>query len=434
MQGTLYAARDDVRTFKVQIAANYSGKPITVHSDPPEFVLGETNVSGEFLSKFPLGKVPAFETPNGDTLVDSNAIASYLSNAELRGCSELEQAQVLQFVGIAESEVLPACCTWVYPTLGISQPIKSNVERAKQTITQVLGYLDNHLASRTFLVGERVSLADVSMACSLLLLYKQVLEPAFRNPYVNTNRWFITCINQPHFKAVIGEVPLCEKMAQFDSKKYNELNKKEGGGKKGKVPAATKQEKKVEKPAQAEAEAEPEPEPEPDEDELARKAEPKFVDPYKDLPPANLDMNEFKGLYSNEDIETVALPFLFENIKLEEHSIWHCKYKYVEDLSLPFMASNLINGFFQRIEKMRKTAFGVMCVFEANGKAVAINGIWIFRGQEKAFNLVDDWNVDAPSYEFNKLSLEGDKQLMCDYFMKKCTLEGLNPYDFLVFK
>ena len=429
MQGTLYAPRDDVRTYKVQIAANYSGKPITVHSDPPLFVLGETNVSDVFLAKFPLGKVPAFETPSEDTLVDSNAIASYLSKAELRGSSELERAQVLQFMGIADSEVMPACCAWVYPTLGISQPIKSNVEKAKQTVAQVLGYLDNHLASRTFLVGERVSLADVSMACSLLLLYKQVLEPAFRNPYTNTNRWFITCVNQPHFKAVMGEVPLCERMALFDSKKYNELNKKEtGGGKKGKVPATTKPQKKEEKPAPAADSDE-------DEDDLARKAEPKFVDPYKDLPPASLDMDKFKSLYSNENIEAIALPFLFENINLEEHSVWFCKYDYIEDLSMAFMASNLVSGFLQRIERLRKTAFCVMCVFEANDKPIAISGIWIFRRQEKAFDLCDDWNIDAPSYTFRKLSLQGeDKQLVCDYLAKKVTIEGGNAYEFLVFK
>lgn len=44
----------------------------------------------------------------------------------------------------------------------------------------------------------------------------QVLEPSFRQPFVNVNRWFVTCLNQPQFKAVLGEVQLCEKMAQFD--------------------------------------------------------------------------------------------------------------------------------------------------------------------------------------------------------------------------
>ena len=44
----------------------------------------------------------------------------------------------------------------------------------------------------------------------------QVLEPGIRSPYVNVNRWFVTCINQPQFKSVFGDVTLCSKMAQFD--------------------------------------------------------------------------------------------------------------------------------------------------------------------------------------------------------------------------
>lgn len=44
----------------------------------------------------------------------------------------------------------------------------------------------------------------------------QVLDPQFRAPYTNVNRWFVTCVNQPQFKTVLGEVALCTKMAQFD--------------------------------------------------------------------------------------------------------------------------------------------------------------------------------------------------------------------------
>lgn len=46
----------------------------------------------------------------------------------------------------------------------------------------------------------------------------QVLDPSVRAPYVNVNRWFLTCVNQPQFKAVLGEVELCTKMATFDGK------------------------------------------------------------------------------------------------------------------------------------------------------------------------------------------------------------------------
>ena len=44
-----------------------------------------------------------------------------------------------------------------------------------------------------------------------------------RKPYQNVNRWFTTVVNQQQFKAVIGEFKLCEKMAEFDPKKFAEF-------------------------------------------------------------------------------------------------------------------------------------------------------------------------------------------------------------------
>ena len=51
-------------------------------------MFGETNKSAEFLKKFPLGKVPAFEGSDGLILTESNAIAYYVANDELRGGSD----------------------------------------------------------------------------------------------------------------------------------------------------------------------------------------------------------------------------------------------------------------------------------------------------------------------------------------------------------
>lgn len=54
---TLYTYPDSFRGAKALIAAQYSGKTVNVVSEPPQFVLGETNKTPEFLAKFPLGKV-----------------------------------------------------------------------------------------------------------------------------------------------------------------------------------------------------------------------------------------------------------------------------------------------------------------------------------------------------------------------------------------
>merc|ERR1719411_171509 len=94
------------------------------------------------------------------------------------------------------------------------------------------------------------------MCCSLLHLYTHVLDPSFRKPYQNTNRWFTTLVNQPEFKAVIGDVKHCEKMAQFDAKKYAEIHGGKGGKKEGKK--EPKKEEKKEEPKAKEAKPAPE--------------------------------------------------------------------------------------------------------------------------------------------------------------------------------
>lgn len=47
-------------------------------------------------------------------------------------------------------------------------------DKAMEDIKKSLTVLNNALLTKTFLVGERVTLADISVACNLLMLYKQV--------------------------------------------------------------------------------------------------------------------------------------------------------------------------------------------------------------------------------------------------------------------
>ena len=64
-------------------------------------------------------------------------------------------------------------------------------EQAKEETKKVLSVLNQHLNTRTFLVGERVSLADVSVACAMLWLYKQVRNTQ-RDARTNMNVLFLS--------------------------------------------------------------------------------------------------------------------------------------------------------------------------------------------------------------------------------------------------
>jgi len=416
--GTLYTYPENFRAQKILIAAKYSGTQVTVAND---FKLGQTNKTDSFLKKFPLGKVPAYEAKNGDCVFESNAIAYYVANEALRGASPSDAAFVQQWINFADSEILPAACTWVFPCLGLMQYNKQNTERAKEDVKKALNALNTALKTRTFLVGERISLADIVVACDLLMLYKTVLEPSFRQPYQNANRWFTTLVNQPEFKAVLGSVVLCEKMAQFDAKKFAEISGK-GGKEKGEKKEQPKQEKKEKQPAKVAEEEEP-PAPKPSKD------------PFADLPKGTFIMDDFKKAYSNNDVLTVGIPYFWEKFDKDTMSIWYCEYKYPEELKLTFMSANLIAGMFQRLDRMRKHAFGSMILFGQNYKST-ISGVWVWRGQGLAFELSEDLKVDYESYEWKKLDPDSEetKRLVKEYFICENDIDGKEFCEGKIFK
>merc|ERR1719430_74396 len=287
------------------------------------------------------------EGSDGVVLTESNAIAYYLANDELRGGNDAAaRAQVVQWMCMADNEILPASCTWVFPTMGIMQFNKNATDRAKEDVKTALKTLNDHLLTRTFLVGERVTLADIAVACTLLNLYKQVLDPAFRKPFMNVTRWFTTVINQPNAKAVIGTVALCSKMAEFDAKKFAEFSGK-GGEKKGKE-KAPKAEKKKEPEKKKEKEVEP---------EADFPAEPKKKDPLDALPKGTFDLEEWKRFYSNND-EDPSIAWFWEHFDHENYSI---------------------------------------------------SGIWVFKGQQLAFELSEDWQIDYASYDWKKLDSKSEE-------------------------
>merc|ERR1711933_606013 len=399
--GTLYTYPDNFRAQKALIAAKYSGAEVTVAKD---FVFGETNKSPEFLKKFPLGKVPAFEGSDGLLLTESNAIAYYVANDELRGGSEAAaRAQVVQWMVMADNEILPAACTWVFPTMGIMQFNKNATDRAKEDIKAALKTLNDHLLTRTFLVGERVTLADIAVACTMISLYKQVLDPAFRKPYGNVSRWFNTVVNQPNAKAVLGQVELCTKMAEFDAKKFAEFSGK-GDNKKEKKEKGPKQEPKKQ------------PEKKKEEKKEKKEEEEAPAAPVEKKPKGTFDLEEWKRFYSNND-EPESVAWFWEHFDHENYSIWRCDYKYNDELTMVFVSCNLIGGMFQRLDKLNKNAFASVCLFGQNNDST-ISGIWVFKGHQLAFELDDNWQIDYASYDWRKLDSKSDdtKKLVDQYW------------------
>jgi elongation factor 1-gamma len=403
--GTLYTYPESFRGTKVRVTANLAGvkdlKVVEVqqsdktHHHVPSFVSEDKKIN----------------------LFEANAICFLLANEQLRGGSTpAQQAQVLQWLEYGSVTVQSAVASWVFPALSLVEHCDKTVQSAKQELKQALHCLDEHLKTRTFLVGERLTLADVSMAADILLAWQHVAEESYRKQFVNVNRWFLTVVNQPEFKKVAGEVKLCTKEAKFDAQLF--AKNKQGGSKQA----------KEEKPKKKEDDNE-------DEEDDTMADEPKQNDPFATMPKGTFNMDEFKREYSNKDTKSVAIPYFWKNFDKECYSIWYCEYKYPEELNLTFMSSNLVGGMYQRIEKLRKNAFASMAVWGEN-KNNTIAGCWLWKGQELAFPLCPDWTTDYESYNWRKLNPEDekDKELFNQFLLWEGDLNGKKFADGKIFK
>ena len=74
---------------------------------------------------------------------------------------------VLQWCSFANAEVLPALGLWFRPIIGRDPYNKKSVEQAEVRIKRVLSFLENVLLHQTYLVGERLTIADLIMTAHL---------------------------------------------------------------------------------------------------------------------------------------------------------------------------------------------------------------------------------------------------------------------------
>lgn len=102
-------------------------------------------------------------------------------------------------------------------------------------------------------------------------------------------------------------------------------------------------------------------------------------------------------------------------------------YIYPEELSsMTFMNSNLVSGFFTRLEASRKYIFGACGVYKAEDGKHQIQGAFVIRGQDAqpAFDVAPDFE----SYKFTKLDPNNasDKEFVDDAWAwdKPATIDG----------
>jgi glutathione S-transferase len=235
----LYAHQNNYKTQKALIAAKYAGLDI---ENPPA---GSGDAAG---------KIPVLETDQG-CIFTSIAIARYLSRIRrdvgLYGDNLIEGGMIDSWIEFCTHELEIPLCTWVFPLKGIFPEVPEATAQAKQDVRRALDVLNNHLLHNTYMVGNRVTLADICVCCALSDAMSLAFDAQFLEPLGNLMRWHTLIRSQPEVKAILGEVKL------GDAKGGKAGSKAPPAGAKPKAEAA-KSDKKAEAKKEPKKEAKPE--------------------------------------------------------------------------------------------------------------------------------------------------------------------------------
>jgi glutathione S-transferase len=193
----LYDSAVSGNCYKVRLLLTKLGLPferqelsVFDRSDRPE-VLGGLN---------PALRVPTLVLDDGRTLGESNAILWYFGDGtEYVPDDPYERAQVLQWQFFEQYDHEPNIAVARFWQLADIRPSEAD-ERAKRTGGErALAALERHLAEHEYLVGERYTIADIS-----LYAYTHVApEGGFSlEPYPAVREWLARVAAQPGHVAI----------------------------------------------------------------------------------------------------------------------------------------------------------------------------------------------------------------------------------------
>lgn len=156
--------------------------------------------------------VPVLRTDEGALLTDNAGIAAYAEarwpEPPLLGTTPLEKAEVASwnarieaegFMAVAEAlrNSAPAMADRALPGPVNFAQIPALAERGVQRAQQFLDMLDAHLAGRDFVVGDRLSLADISAA--VVVDFARIVKVKPGEQHANLLRWRAALAQRPAF-------------------------------------------------------------------------------------------------------------------------------------------------------------------------------------------------------------------------------------------
>ncbi len=342
--------------------------------------------------KSPTGTFPFLETTEG-ILSESRAIENYLAlkhRPELLGENDYEKAQVRQWSDFAIFEIGYCAKEIVYPIFGWKNYCKESADKANNRLKEFMRTLDAHLKDKDFVMGSRLTLADVTLFRELKYFFQLVFPKGLRDKlFPNATKWFQRMAETEEVKKAYGKILLCNQPLKPFIKEE-------------------KQEKKPEK--------------KPEKHDDTKKEEPpkekKKVNPLDELPPSKLELESFKRAFLNNKDKEDAMNKFWEIYDPEGYSLWWVEYQNLpSECKILYRTSNSKGMFLQKCDAVRRYAFAVHGVYGVEND-YKVRGMWMFRGKEIPQEMKDNDLYEYLTFRRIDINNPQDKQLVHDYWTK----------------
>ncbi|KAJ4319920.1 hypothetical protein N0V84_006103 [Fusarium piperis] len=210
----IYSYPGNYRVLRAKVAAELNGLEVV---DAEDFKMGVTNREPEFLAKFPQGKVPTLETPDGFCLAENIAICRFIAESgpaadQLNGADARTKAQINEWVAFCEAHIAVPLNFVGGVTLfkyiphheGIYNMTVSEFEKGVQRVEAALA------GGKEYLVGEQLTLADIMVVGVLYFSLSFLFDEEMRSKAPETIRYLKALLEQPVFKNAFGELKMVE--------------------------------------------------------------------------------------------------------------------------------------------------------------------------------------------------------------------------------
>ncbi|MDE2134586.1 MAG: glutathione S-transferase family protein [Alphaproteobacteria bacterium] len=192
---------------------DYAVEQVNPFNPPPDYV----EIS-------PLKRIPAFrdtDLPEPNTLADSSVICDYLEHKfpapALYPSDPYLRARALWFEEYADSAVAQCVTRGLFFERVVKRMMRKQTDEdvCRKTLTETLpplfDYLENELGANDYFVGNRFSIADISVA-AMLVNFEHAGETLDATRWPRLAAYRARLLARPSFKALIdAERPLVER-------------------------------------------------------------------------------------------------------------------------------------------------------------------------------------------------------------------------------